>query len=65
MRKYAKAAAEAHSNLNTYHSVIDLLEGGHIYGGRHQTAYRIIALCKRAAGKELQIYDAAMEKLQP
>lgn len=51
-------AAEAHTNLNTFHCVISLLEGGHLYGD-HRAAARIIAIAKKQAGIELRKYDAA------
>lgn len=62
---HAKKAAQAHSNLNIYHAVIALMEGGLLYDGRHKTADKIVALCKQQASKELQIYDAAIGKLKP
>lgn len=46
----ARLAANAHTNLNIFHTVKNILEGGVIYG-RHanKVASSIIALCERAA----------------
>lgn len=62
-KTHAKKAAQAHSNLNIYYAVIRLLEGGLLYDDRHETATRIISLCKQQAAEELVIYDTAMEKI--
>lgn len=62
-KTHAEKAAQAHSNLNIYYAVIGLMEGGLLYDGRHETATRIISLCKQQAAEELAIYDAAMERL--
>lgn len=59
----AVKAAEAHTNLNVYGSVIALLEGGAIYGGRSGPAQRIIDQCKRAQRNELDRYDAARKSI--
>lgn len=57
----AKLAAEAHSNLNLFASVLALMESGLVYGnsGDSQgvTARKIIALCKAETRKQLTVYD--------
>lgn len=62
--QYARLAMEAHSNLNIYHAIVAILEGGCLYGAREKTAQKIIALCKAEGFKELKIMDAALEKLK-
>ena len=60
-----KAAAEAHTNLNTFAAVASLLEGGHLYGARtHAAASRIIAICKKEQHKWLMEYDRQSAKAQ-
>lgn len=62
----ARAACEAHSTLNTFYSVIAILEGGGIYDGdAHATVGKIIRLCKAESAKQLRKYDAAMEGIKP
>ncbi len=62
-REAAVAAAEAHTNLNLWGSVIALLEGGLIYGGRDRAAKKIIKMCRAEQQAELKIYDANLEKV--
>jgi hypothetical protein len=63
----ASEAAKAHTNLNTFESVIALLEGGTIYTVGGQSAYRtvtkIIKLCKDEQQRQLSIYDSAMSAI--
>jgi len=65
----AKAAAEAHTNLNIFAAVVSLMDGGHVYGpsadSAAQTARKIVQLCKAEQRKQLLIYDkniAAVKK---
>ncbi|MCB8880071.1 hypothetical protein ACELLULO517_07480 [Acidisoma cellulosilytica] len=58
-------AARAHSNLNTFASIVTILEGGHIYGleksqTAQKTAQKIIDICKREQQFQLRAYDAAV-----
>ena len=64
-RDYVVEAAEAHTNLNTWHSVIALLEGGTLYGGRHGMAERVILIAKSEAAKELKLFDKARMTAKP
>lgn len=64
-RDYVVEAAEAHTNLNTWHSVIALLEGGSLYGGRHGAAERVISIAKSEAAKELKLFDKARNTVKP
>ncbi|HEU4589391.1 MAG TPA: hypothetical protein VFS13_00670 [Steroidobacteraceae bacterium] len=62
-REAAVRAAEAHTNLNLWGSVIALLEGGLIYGGRDEAAQEIVDMCKAQQQAELKIYDSNLAKL--
>ena len=58
-----KTAAKAHSDLNTFASVVTILEGGHIYMPQSHTAVaRIIKICKAEQQKRLRDYDRAVAK---
>lgn len=58
---HVKEAAQAHTNLNVFASVVSLLEGGHLYGAHHdRTAQRIIEICKAEQAKCLARYDRAI-----
>ncbi len=58
-RSPVQAAAEAHTDLNTFGSIISLLEGGHIYCQSSQKpAQRIIDLCRAQQQKLLRDFDA-------
>lgn len=62
-RKYqhVKEAAEAHTNLNVFASVVSILEGGHLYGAASdRAAQRIIEICKAEQSKCLARYDRAL-----
>lgn len=57
----AERAANAHTDLNTFASVVSLLEGGHIYLPASRRAVgKIITICKREQSKRLAAYDAAI-----
>lgn len=62
MRKSPKAliqdAAEAHSNLTTLAAVVEILEGGCIYGP-NKAAEEIIRIAKREQRVQLRKYDKA------
>lgn len=55
-----KAAARAHTDLNVFHAIIKLLEGGLISSESYPNADRIITICKKEAAKCLQRYDKAL-----
>jgi hypothetical protein len=62
--QWAKEAAEAHTNLNVWHTLIAILEGGTLYGGRGQdSASMVINIAKAETQKELSVYDRAIGKL--
>lgn len=64
--QWASEAAEAHTNLNVWHTIIAILEGGTLYGGRGQdSASMIVNICQAEAQKELAVYDRAIRRLQP
>jgi hypothetical protein len=57
---HLKEAAEAHTNLNVFASIVSILEGGHLYGCHSDgTAQRIIEICKAEQSKCLARYDRA------
>jgi hypothetical protein len=63
-RDYARLAAEAHTNLNVFHALANMVEGGTLYGARPQSAAaKIVRLCRYAAAKELAAFDHAMERI--
>ena len=64
--QHAKAAADAHTNLNTWGAIIALLEGGLLYGPAKSNDARakVIALAKREQAKYLDAYDAAIARIR-
>ncbi|CAM5420888.1 hypothetical protein ATER59S_02393 [Aquamicrobium terrae] len=61
-REMIRVAANAHTRLNTFYSLIAILEGGCLPNGSEtasETAGKIIRLCKAESGRQLQIYDKA------
>lgn len=65
MKKNINAATHAHTNLNTFHSIVVILEGGTLYGDEsksgNKTANKIIELCKAEQQRQLKIYDEAIK----
>jgi hypothetical protein len=62
--KYIRRAVHAHTNLNTFGSVVTLLEGGHVYGGNSRTdrvVSKIIKLCQEEQQRLLREFDAACD----
>ena len=55
------AAAEALTDLNTFASVVTILEGGHLYDG-NAAAQKIIKICLREQQKRLREYDRAVSR---
>ena len=63
--RYATDAAHAHTNLTIFHAIINMLEGGVLYGPRPQRkAAQIVRLCKAAAQTELAAMDRATSALR-
>lgn len=62
LRVLIKEAARAHTNLNTFASVVSLLEGGHVYGYQRE-ADQIIRICNRAQQRFLDQYDRAAARI--
>jgi hypothetical protein len=61
----ARAAAEHHSTLSAFASVMLLLEGGLVYDpSAYRVAQRIIDIAKREEQRQLKKYDKAMQKLK-
>lgn len=59
--KLVGEAARAHSNLNTFATIVTILEGGHLYDNRtYKAAQRIIAICKQQQQRELRAFDRAL-----
>lgn len=61
-REHVIAAAEAHTNLNTWGAVIALLEGGLLYGRTTAACDRVIRIAKREQDKYLKAHDAALSR---
>ena len=59
----AAKVARAHTDLTIFYAVIAMLEGGTLGPDVNTDASRIIAACKRAAGRCLVRMDAANAKL--
>lgn len=58
----AKRAANAHTDLNTFGTIITILEGGHLYCNESlSTADRIIKMCKAQQQYLLRLYDRSIE----
>ena len=56
-------AAHALCDLNTFASIVTILEGGHIYmPGSHKASAQIIQICRREQQKRLMEYDRAVER---
>jgi hypothetical protein len=64
LNEEALKACHAHTDLNTFHAVINLLEGGLLYDPRsNRAANAIIKICKAERQRHLRRYDKAMETL--
>lgn len=58
---YAKDAATANANLNTWGAVVALLEGGTLSGGNtHAAQRRVIKIAQAEMQKHLVEYDRAI-----
>jgi hypothetical protein len=58
---HIKEAAEAHTNLNVFASIVSILEGGHLYGAASdRAAQRIVEICKAEQDKCLGRFDRAV-----
>jgi hypothetical protein len=56
-------AAQHHSDLNVFHALVAILEGGTLYSqSAHRAAGRIIRICNEERQKQLRLYDAALRK---
>lgn len=63
-RGHLTDASKAHTDLNTFGSIITILEGGHLYSGTsHTAADKIIKLCKREMQRLLIEFDEAEDRL--
>ena len=60
----AKEASRAHCNLNVFHGIVALLEGGVIYSESYGAADRIIKICKAESQRCLKRYDRALTALK-
>ncbi len=65
-KRAVSAAAEAHTNLNIFASLVTILEGGHLTGANdvvgHAAQDRIIRICQSEQSRWLRKYDAAMAR---
>lgn len=60
---HIKDATNALVDLNTFATVVTILEGGHLYSWKSQAAaQRIINICKTEQQKRLNEYDRAVLK---
>lgn len=55
----AKAMAQAHTDLNVFGAIVELLEGGLVSADVQPDDFRIIDLAKRAQQRCLRRYDEA------
>ena len=56
-------AAHALADLNTFASIVTILEGGHIYmPSSYAAVEKIIKICRREQQKRLGEHDRAVEK---
>jgi hypothetical protein len=56
-------AAQHHSDLNVFHAILAILEGGVVYSQSGRVAAeRIIKLCKEENQKQVRLYDNALRK---
>ena len=63
LKSLIKEATQAHTNLNVWGSIVTILEGGHIYGGRHEVAGQVIEMCKQQTEAELDIYENCLKQI--
>ena len=56
-------AAQAHTNLSMFYTIIAIAESGSFYGHQPELS-TIINTAKRAAGRELRAYDRAVAALE-
>jgi len=62
LKKHIVKAAEAHTNLNVWAQVENLLEGGCFYGTRHhEPVARILKIVQEQRVRELHEYDVETE----
>lgn len=61
--RHIKEAAQALSDLNIFHGIIALLEGGTIHAPSQRAASYIIRHCKKASADCLSRYDLALINL--
>lgn len=65
---HAEEAAKANCDLNIFHAVVAMLEGGTISADADADAHAIIRRCKDASQKALRRYDrhlAAIRSARP
>lgn len=57
-------AAQHHTDLNIFHTLRAILEGGVVYSqsGR-RTAERIIKICDEESQRQVRLYDSALRKV--
>lgn len=61
--KHVVAAANAHTNLNTWGAVVAILEGGLFYDvGDDPAIIEVINLANRQQQRWLKVYDTAKQK---
>lgn len=61
-KKRLETALHAHTNLNMFAAIVEMLEGGTIYGGTNSARNRIIAICKKEQQRQLRILDKATDR---
>lgn len=63
IKEIVEEAAQAHTDLNVFGAVVQLLEGGLLSSDSQPDDFRIIRICNSAEQKALHRYDAALAKL--
>lgn len=62
-KQLVKDAAAAHSDLNIFAAIVEMLEGGTVSSDAEPYDAKVISLCQRAQQQCLRRYDRAMNAL--
>jgi hypothetical protein len=69
MSEPMKRAMHAHTNLNTFATIVRILEGGMVYGptsdSAGRTAKKVLAICLQEQQRQLKAMDKATGRTAP